>query len=91
MNWFGKKKKAEASTTSSGSSGAGSDPQSTIVRLREAVSTQEKRWVENIKISFYPRTSLRTAFLAACGKDDILSYRHNTRTPMQLWTALQFP
>jgi len=43
MNWFGKKKKAEASTTSSGSSGAGSDPQSTIVRLREAVSTQEKR------------------------------------------------
>lgn len=45
MNWFGSKKskKPAASTTSKGSSGKPADPQATIVQLREAVSTQEKR------------------------------------------------
>lgn len=44
MNWFGsKKKKPAASTTASGSSGGATDPQTTIVKLREAISTQEKR------------------------------------------------
>eukprot|EP00567_Pseudictyota_dubia_P016150 CAMPEP_0197436890 /NCGR_PEP_ID=MMETSP1175-20131217/4240_1 /TAXON_ID=1003142 /ORGANISM="Triceratium dubium, Strain CCMP147" /LENGTH=229 /DNA_ID=CAMNT_0042966281 /DNA_START=90 /DNA_END=779 /DNA_ORIENTATION=- len=44
MNWFGsKKKKASASTTAKGSSGGSTDPQATIVKLREAISTQEKR------------------------------------------------
>jgi len=46
MNWFGKKKK-EASTTSkgtiSGGGGGGSNPANTVVKLREAVSNQEKR------------------------------------------------
>jgi len=48
MNWFGKKKK-EASTTSKGTisggggGGGGSNPANTVVKLREAVSNQEKR------------------------------------------------
>uniref|UniRef100_A0A7S2AAX5 Uncharacterized protein n=1 Tax=Trieres chinensis TaxID=1514140 RepID=A0A7S2AAX5_TRICV len=43
MNWFGKKKKGAASTTASGSSGGASDPQVTIVKLRENIAMQEKR------------------------------------------------
>eukprot|EP00545_Synedropsis_sp_CCMP1620_P007788 CAMPEP_0119029452 /NCGR_PEP_ID=MMETSP1176-20130426/40523_1 /TAXON_ID=265551 /ORGANISM="Synedropsis recta cf, Strain CCMP1620" /LENGTH=224 /DNA_ID=CAMNT_0006985797 /DNA_START=521 /DNA_END=1195 /DNA_ORIENTATION=- len=44
MNWFGKKKKDEASTVSSGSSRpASGNPNNTIVTLRENIKTQEKR------------------------------------------------
>jgi hypothetical protein len=45
MNWFGKKKKDEASTVSSGSASrqTAGDPNGTIVKLRENIKTQEKR------------------------------------------------
>jgi hypothetical protein len=39
MNWFGKKK----DTATAPSGGGGNDPNKTIVTLRQAVSTQEKR------------------------------------------------
>ena len=46
MNWFGKKKDSGGSSApSGGGGGGGGDPSQTIVKLREAVSTQEKRWV----------------------------------------------
>lgn len=44
MNWFGKKKTTGGGSSSAGSSGGGGgDPSETIVKLREAVATQEKR------------------------------------------------
>lgn len=43
MNFFGKKKKAETSTVSSTSKITPTDPQNTIVKLRESIATQEKR------------------------------------------------
>jgi charged multivesicular body protein 4 len=43
MNFFGKKKSSEASTVSKTSTRAPSDPQQTIVTLREQVANQEKR------------------------------------------------
>ena len=46
MNWFGKKKDGgggSSSAPSGGGGGGGGDPALTIVRLREAVATQEKR------------------------------------------------
>ena len=42
MNWFGKKKESP-STVSATSSRPVSNPQSTMVKLRENISTQEKR------------------------------------------------
>ena len=41
MNWFGKKKPANASTTTKPSSRT--DPTTTILTLRESLDTQEKR------------------------------------------------
>jgi len=48
MNWFGKKKSAP-STTSQGSSsgGGGSNAGATIIRLKDSVRAQEKRWVNS--------------------------------------------
>mmetsp|Transcript_25680 Transcript_25680/g.29335 ORF Transcript_25680/g.29335 Transcript_25680/m.29335 type:complete len:225 (+) Transcript_25680:134-808(+) len=44
MNWFGKKKKTQGSTVSASSSRpSASNPQSTIVKLRENIKTQDKR------------------------------------------------
>ena len=44
MNWFGKKKDSGSSSApSGGGGGGGGDPSQTIVKLREAVATQEKR------------------------------------------------
>lgn len=45
MNWFGKKKDSGGSSAPSGGGGGGGggDPSQTIVKLREAVATQEKR------------------------------------------------
>lgn len=46
MNWFGKKKAAAPSTTSSGakpSGSNGSNAQATIIKLKESVLAQEKR------------------------------------------------
>ena len=48
MNWFGKKKDGGGGSSSApsgggGGGGGGGDPALTIVRLREAVATQEKR------------------------------------------------
>jgi len=45
MNWFGKKKDSGSSSAPSGGGGGGGggDPSQTIVKLREAVATQEKR------------------------------------------------
>ena len=45
MNWFGKKKDSGSSSSapSGGGGGGGGDPAQTIVKLREAVATQEKR------------------------------------------------
>lgn len=43
MNWFGKKKQNEASTTAAGSSGKSTNPANTIVKLRESIANQEKR------------------------------------------------
>lgn len=48
MNWFGKKKPDAPSTTSKGSSGGGggsSNAGATIIKLKESVLAQEKRWV----------------------------------------------
>jgi hypothetical protein len=44
MNWFGKKK-TESSTVSATSAVKPSDPQVTIVKLRESIANQEKRSV----------------------------------------------
>lgn len=44
MNWFGKKK-TEPSTVSATSVARPADPQTTIVKLRESIANQEKRWV----------------------------------------------
>jgi len=43
MNWFGKKKQQQTSTVSARSTITPSDPQNTIVKLRESIATQEKR------------------------------------------------
>mmetsp|Transcript_16263 Transcript_16263/g.23612 ORF Transcript_16263/g.23612 Transcript_16263/m.23612 type:complete len:224 (+) Transcript_16263:33-704(+) len=43
MNWFGKKKTAQPSTVSASSTRQSTNPQSTIVTLRESIKTQEKR------------------------------------------------
>jgi len=43
MNWFGKKKAPEPSTVSATAVQRPSDPQATIVKLREAIGNQEKR------------------------------------------------
>jgi len=48
MNWFGKKKDGGGGSSSApsgggGGGGGGGDPALTIVRLREAVASQEKR------------------------------------------------
>ena len=43
MNWFGKKKDSGGGKPSGGGGGGGGDPSVTIVKLREAVATQEKR------------------------------------------------
>lgn len=45
MNWFGKKKPAEPTTVSATSAARPADPQTTIVKLRESISDQEKRYV----------------------------------------------
>jgi len=46
MNWFGKKKKEEGSTVSASSARPSvSNPQATIVKLRENIRTQDKRLV----------------------------------------------
>lgn len=43
MNWFGKKKSKDASTVSAASSRPTTDPQNTIVKLRDNIANQEKR------------------------------------------------
>lgn len=43
MNWFGKKKAPEPSTVSATSVVRPTDPQTTIVKLRETIMNQEKR------------------------------------------------
>jgi hypothetical protein len=43
MNWFGKKKEATPSTVSATSTRPVTDPQSTIIKLRENIQAQEKR------------------------------------------------
>jgi hypothetical protein len=45
MNWFGKKKETKPSTVSATSSRPVTDPQSTMVTLRENITMQEKRYV----------------------------------------------
>ena len=52
MNWFGTKKKAEATTVSASSSTKPSDPTTTIVTLRENILNQEKRCVSAESIFF---------------------------------------
>lgn len=44
MNWFGKAK-TQPSTVSATSTAKPSDPQTTIVKLRQTISNQEKRCV----------------------------------------------
>lgn len=51
MNWFGKKKAPEPSTVSATSVAKPTDPQTTIVRLREAIGNQEKRCVPACSVS----------------------------------------
>jgi hypothetical protein len=46
MNWFGKKKAPEPSTVSATSVARPTDPQTTIVKLRETIANQEKRYVD---------------------------------------------
>lgn len=58
MNWFGKKKPA-ASTVSSGSSKAPSNPQGTIVTLRENIATQEKRWATSNFLIIHPYSRIQ--------------------------------
>lgn len=44
MNWFGKKKKSdESSSAPAPARGRSSDPSNTILKLRESIATQEKR------------------------------------------------
>lgn len=43
MNFFGRKKAADSSTVSSTPTRAPTDPQTTIVKLRESIANQEKR------------------------------------------------
>lgn len=45
MNWFGTKKKEQPSTVSATSVARPADPQTTIVKLRENIENQEKRYV----------------------------------------------
>jgi hypothetical protein len=47
MNLFGKKK-TPTSTVSASSTTQPSDPQKTIVKLRETIANQEKRWVNSV-------------------------------------------
>jgi hypothetical protein len=45
MNWFGKKKTTAPTTVSATSTARPTDPQTTIVTLRETIANQEKRYV----------------------------------------------
>ena len=55
MNWFGKKK-TQPTTVSATSTQRPADPQTTIVKLRESIANQEKRWVCRRKIFKFART-----------------------------------
>lgn len=64
MNLFGKKK-TPTSTVSASSATQPSDPQKTIVKLRETISNQEKRWVNSVlvqAISVFQSESRRSDF-----------------------------
>lgn len=43
MNWFGKKKKETAPSTTSGGTKTASNPANTVIQLRQAIKNQEKR------------------------------------------------
>lgn len=71
MNWFGKKKPA-ASTVSSGSSKAPSNPQGTIVTLRENIATQEKRWATSNFLIIHPYSRIQFTFNESTIRADVL-------------------
>jgi hypothetical protein len=58
MNWFGKKKPT-TSTVSATSTSKPSDPQLTIVKLRENIANQEKRWASSMRPICYLMVKFR--------------------------------
>lgn len=68
MNWFGKKKSAtEPSSVSATSAARPADPQVAIVRIRETIANQEKRYVR-VSFCFFFSSFYRPT------KSDILSF-----------------
>mmetsp|Transcript_8009 Transcript_8009/g.12256 ORF Transcript_8009/g.12256 Transcript_8009/m.12256 type:complete len:80 (+) Transcript_8009:149-388(+) len=75
MNWFGKKKTNEGSTVSASSArpSAASNPQVTIVKLRENIRTQDKRLVLKHNVVFHVSRLVQILYLLDLFKSDDIS------------------